>query len=480
MARAAWGRRCRRVGSRQLDLYGAGFALAPGRRRRRQTKTLRPKLGQWRHLRHHRTPSRFPPSGHRQACQAASCEAEAGSRGRDERAGGAGVALCQRRSECRRGACRRARHGEPDDGLRTGSQCAGGNAAGRNPRSGAGARRGRCMPMAARPINIICAATISITAPTWRSLSTTCRSICRRHAHGQGYTDLNWLMPETVSSLDIRKGPYFADVGDFATAGSLFINLRDSVDKNIVAVTLGSFDYQRYFTMGSAKLGGGSLLYAGETNLLQRSVGDAGRHAEVYRAVALQPGYGDRRLFRHRRWLIRTPGLRPSRCRCAPSRPDRSDSTAKSIRPTAATPAAIRCRRAWRKPTTTDRGRPMPISSNTKWTSTTITLGFSPIRSMAISSISTTTASTAAPAPRALSTARCSAGRPKPCFGFQSRYDDIDIVLNNTRRSGNSCPPFSTTMSTRAMSASMPRTPCIGPTGCGPRSAGAAIILPPR
>ena len=46
------------------------------------------------------------------------------------------------------------------------------------------------------------------------------------HAHGQGYADLNWLMPETVNSLDIRKGPYFADVGDFASAGSLFVNLE--------------------------------------------------------------------------------------------------------------------------------------------------------------------------------------------------------------------------------------------------------------
>ena len=86
------------------------------------------------------------------------------------------------------------------------------------------------------------------------------------HAHGQGYADLNWLMPETVNSLGVRKGPYFADVGDFATAGSLFVNLKDSVDKNIAAVTLGSFGYLRYFTLGSTKLGGGSLLYAGETN----------------------------------------------------------------------------------------------------------------------------------------------------------------------------------------------------------------------
>ena len=86
------------------------------------------------------------------------------------------------------------------------------------------------------------------------------------HAHGQGYADLNWLMPQTVNGLDIRKGPYFADVGDFATAGSLFINLRDSVDKNIVEATTGSFDYERAFTMGSTKLGDGSLLYAGEVN----------------------------------------------------------------------------------------------------------------------------------------------------------------------------------------------------------------------
>jgi hypothetical protein len=86
------------------------------------------------------------------------------------------------------------------------------------------------------------------------------------HAHGQGYADLNWLMPETVNSLDIRKGPYFADVGDFANAGTLAVNLRDSVDKNIVETTTGSFGYERLFTMGSAKLGGGSLLYAGEVN----------------------------------------------------------------------------------------------------------------------------------------------------------------------------------------------------------------------
>jgi hypothetical protein len=86
----------------------------------------------------------------------------------------------------------------------------------------------------------------------------------RTHAHGQGYADLNWLIPETVGSLAIRKGPYFADEGDFGSAGNLHIGLIDSVDKRVAEMTLGSFGYQRYFGMGSTKLGEGSLLFAGE------------------------------------------------------------------------------------------------------------------------------------------------------------------------------------------------------------------------
>ena len=57
----------------------------------------------------------------------------------------------------------------------------------------------------------------------------------RTHAHGQGYSDLNWLMPETVNSVEVRKGPYFADEGDFGSAGNLHIGLIDSVDKSIAA-----------------------------------------------------------------------------------------------------------------------------------------------------------------------------------------------------------------------------------------------------
>jgi len=86
----------------------------------------------------------------------------------------------------------------------------------------------------------------------------------RTHAHGQGYADLNWLMPETINALEIRKGPYFADEGDFSSVGNLHIGLIDSVPKAIAQITAGSFGYRRIFGMDSAKAGDGTVLVAGE------------------------------------------------------------------------------------------------------------------------------------------------------------------------------------------------------------------------
>src|SRR5579883_3481004 len=86
----------------------------------------------------------------------------------------------------------------------------------------------------------------------------------RTHAHGQGYADLNWLMPETINSLDVRKGPYFADEGDFGSAGNLRIGLIDSVPKAVAEMTAGSFGYRRIFAMDSTRAGDGALLMAGE------------------------------------------------------------------------------------------------------------------------------------------------------------------------------------------------------------------------
>ena len=84
----------------------------------------------------------------------------------------------------------------------------------------------------------------------------------RTHAHGQGYTDLNFLIPELVSRIDYRKGPYYAEEGDFASAGSARLRLVDSLDRGIASVTAGEHRYVRGLVANSNAFGPGNLLYA--------------------------------------------------------------------------------------------------------------------------------------------------------------------------------------------------------------------------
>lgn len=88
----------------------------------------------------------------------------------------------------------------------------------------------------------------------------------RTHGHGQGYADLNFLIPELIGSVDIRKGPYFADEGDFSSVGAAHINLINSVFGSMASVTMGSFGYWRGLGITSHKVGNGTLLVAGEVN----------------------------------------------------------------------------------------------------------------------------------------------------------------------------------------------------------------------
>ncbi len=86
----------------------------------------------------------------------------------------------------------------------------------------------------------------------------------RTHAHGQGYSDLNFLIPETVSELTYRKGVYYADVGDFSSAGSARLSLADSVPDGQAELTAGGYGYRRGLLLNSSKVGAGNLLYAAE------------------------------------------------------------------------------------------------------------------------------------------------------------------------------------------------------------------------
>jgi outer membrane receptor protein involved in Fe transport len=69
------------------------------------------------------------------------------------------------------------------------------------------------------------------------------------HAHGQGYADLHFLIPETVERLSIDKGPYAAKSGNLATAGAIDFQTRNSLDKNIVKVEGGMYNNYRALAM---------------------------------------------------------------------------------------------------------------------------------------------------------------------------------------------------------------------------------------
>lgn len=80
------------------------------------------------------------------------------------------------------------------------------------------------------------------------------------HAHGQGYLDVNFLVPELIETIEFRKGPYYAEVGDFSSAGAARIRLVDRLDRSIVRVTGGENDFWRLLVADSSAAGPGELL----------------------------------------------------------------------------------------------------------------------------------------------------------------------------------------------------------------------------
>jgi TonB dependent receptor/TonB-dependent Receptor Plug Domain len=83
------------------------------------------------------------------------------------------------------------------------------------------------------------------------------------HAHGQGYSDLNFLIPELAGDLYYKKGPYYADEGDFATAGAVRIGLSNTLPSS-ASLGLGEEGYRRGLLAGSTPWQGGTLIGAAE------------------------------------------------------------------------------------------------------------------------------------------------------------------------------------------------------------------------
>ncbi|MYN17762.1 TonB-dependent receptor [Rugamonas sp. FT107W] len=86
----------------------------------------------------------------------------------------------------------------------------------------------------------------------------------RSHAHGQGWTDLNFLIPELAVRLDYKKGPYSAEEGDFASAGTASVVYANRLLQGVASASAGQHGYGRALVAGSLDAGNGSLLYAVE------------------------------------------------------------------------------------------------------------------------------------------------------------------------------------------------------------------------
>ncbi len=81
-------------------------------------------------------------------------------------------------------------------------------------------------------------------------------------AHAHGYSDINFLMPELVSGVQFKKGPYFADEGDFSAAGAASINYVNRLDRPKLRVSAGQDGWGRLFAAASPRVGAGYLLGA--------------------------------------------------------------------------------------------------------------------------------------------------------------------------------------------------------------------------
>lgn len=86
----------------------------------------------------------------------------------------------------------------------------------------------------------------------------------RSHAHGQGYTDLNFIIPETIEGVDATKGAYLPEIGDFNTAAAVNFRTREVVQEGIAQGSWGQFDTQRYVLMFSPTKDKVRTLFAGE------------------------------------------------------------------------------------------------------------------------------------------------------------------------------------------------------------------------
>ncbi|MGD1946205.1 MAG: TonB-dependent receptor [Croceivirga sp.] len=98
------------------------------------------------------------------------------------------------------------------------------------------------------------------------------------HAHGQGYSDLHFLIPEIIDNIDFGKGLYYADKGNFNTAGYLDLNIKDKIDNSSIVVEAGQFNTLRAVGLLKVSEGEYSNAYIASEAVLTDGVFDASQN----------------------------------------------------------------------------------------------------------------------------------------------------------------------------------------------------------
>ncbi|MEL7535888.1 MAG: TonB-dependent receptor [Pseudomonadota bacterium] len=102
------------------------------------------------------------------------------------------------------------------------------------------------------------------------------------HGHGQGYTDLNFIIPELVEKLEFRKGPYYADVSDFSSAGAAFFSVMSSLDSAMIKTGIGENDFGRILVADSFEAAGGTLLAGLQSQVYNGPWSNVSENLEAY------------------------------------------------------------------------------------------------------------------------------------------------------------------------------------------------------
>ncbi|KKO61522.1 Vitamin B12 transporter BtuB [Janthinobacterium sp. KBS0711] len=115
----------------------------------------------------------------------------------------------------------------------------------------------------------------------------------RSHGHGQGWTDLNFLIPELAMRLDYKKGPYSAAQGDFSSAGAASVVYANRLTQGIASVGIGQNGFRRALLADSLDAGDGSLLYALEAQRNDGPFTQPDRYRKLNGVLRYSEGYAN-------------------------------------------------------------------------------------------------------------------------------------------------------------------------------------------